>query len=843
MNLKIIRPIGIIIIPTILIIPILIGAFIEYSVHCGKYLFTVKNLNEISLSLVQIQTTMTTLIIAVIALLSGSTSKSYFGISVNSYYLENKPRILKFKTVLIYEFILIALSIIGHTFDYYNFVITVFTTALFIILFFVLQIFDVYKGKNRVIDDIKPYFEKLIENTDKYKDLGQKFVSDWKAIASTQTQDEFDEYFRLHIKLISRIIKKDKDTDVANVLNETMAMHLLKCENLLTRIKGLEYVINVYNKLSDLFIQKSIREGIPDKKIELICRVENEWQNAVYALKIKDLENLKIGLFLRNVLIVAAYTKNETEKEIAQEIGYTMGFILNTQKKQGCIINPFHWYELININHNDLFCQNSSQRLSKEILRYEAILNFKLCKGYLLNGQIDLVKVAIFQKVPSIIKRLNDQKLSKDQFSAIILEILLIHCFMYHVSFRIDPTFIKSNIQKEIKKLISDSDVVENTQHIIRQLIVQPDFLTKELEHTMEGMINECQSYNNEERFGEVIECIQKNVVKEYFLYIVLMVSGFSRLKSNNVLELLDTTEYKVYISDGIRKSLEKNFSELEKVLAPYYRFDIKNMLNSFNQFMRKKIKIEKLNKNHIEFKKDEIQKQIRTVLLRKFKKYFGDFSDPCDIPDENIHEYPDICIFESQDFIESFNMGIGESYFEAPFVKLIDFISTKLKKLGVDEKNRSNDFKNDHEFKDFIENGNYNILIGDQSSFSQIDYSNSNSGFLNGKKLIAIPNSKVGIATNIGEIYIKLDDVKIDIQAPKLERINPEDYFKNEETGLITYPKDDSFSSEYSEREFEELIKKERVIISIYFSLTFGVNQPHLQEQSPTISLIKCSY
>lgn len=839
MNLKIIRPISIII---VLIIPILIGAYIEYSVYCGKYLFTVKNLHEISLSLVQIQPTMTTLIIAVIALLSGTTSKSYFGISVNSYYLENKPRILKFKTVLIYEFILIALSLIGHTFGYYNFVITVFTTASFIILFFVLQIFDVYKGKKRVVDDIKPYFEKLIENTDKYKDLGQKFVSDWKAIASTQTQDEFDEYFRLHIKLISRIIKKDKDTDVANVLNETMAMHLLKCENLLTRIKGLEYVINVYNKLSDLFIQESIREGIPDKKIELICRVENEWQNAVYALKIKDLENLKIGLFLRNVLIVAAYTKNETEKEIAQEIGYTMGFILNTQKKQGCIINPFHWCELININHNDLFFQNSSQRLSKEILRYEAILNFKLCKGYLLNGQINLVKVAIFQKVPSIINLLNDQKLSKDQFSAIILEILLIHCFMYHVSFRIDPTFIKSNIQKEIKKLISDSDVVENTEHIILQLILRPDFLTEELEHTMEGMINECQSYNNEERFDEVIECVQKNVVKEYFLYIVLMVSVYKNL---SVLELLNTTEYKVYISDEMQKCLEKNFSELGKVLAPY-RYDIKKMLNSFNQFMRNEIKkstIEKVNENYIEFKKDEIQTRIERGLRENFEKYFGVFGEPRDIPEENIDNHQDIPLFKLQDFIESLNKGIDACYFETPFVNLINFISSKLKMLGVDEKNRSNDFKNDLEFKDFIENGNYNILIGNQSLFSQIDYCNSNSDFLNSKQLIAIPNSKVGIATNKGEIYIKLDDVKIDIQAPKLEQIDPMDYSKNEETGVITYPKDDTFSSEYSEREFEELIKKERVIISIYFRLTFGVNQPHLQKQSPTISLIKCSY
>ena len=81
---------------------ILIGTFIEYAVHCGLYIFTVKNFGETSSILVQIQATMTTLIVAVIALLSGIVSKSYFGISVNSFYLEIKPKILRFKVVLIY---------------------------------------------------------------------------------------------------------------------------------------------------------------------------------------------------------------------------------------------------------------------------------------------------------------------------------------------------------------------------------------------------------------------------------------------------------------------------------------------------------------------------------------------------------------------------------------------------------------------------------------------------------------------------------------------------------------------------------------------------------------------
>ena len=92
------------IIVLLLVTTILIGASIEYFVYRGYHLFTVNNFNNISLTLAQIQATMVTLLIAVIALLSGTISKSYFGISVNSFYLEIKPRLLRFKIVLIYEF-------------------------------------------------------------------------------------------------------------------------------------------------------------------------------------------------------------------------------------------------------------------------------------------------------------------------------------------------------------------------------------------------------------------------------------------------------------------------------------------------------------------------------------------------------------------------------------------------------------------------------------------------------------------------------------------------------------------------------------------------------------------
>jgi hypothetical protein len=99
---------------------------------------------------------------------------------------------------------------------------------------------------------------------------------------------------------------------------------------------------------------------------------------------------------------------------------------------------------------------------------------------------------------------------------------------------------------------------------------------------------------------------------------------------------------------------------------------------------------------------------------------------------------------------------------------------------------------------------------------------------------------SKFAIVTTIGEIYIKLEDIKIDIRSANIEQINPNEYTKNDDTGLIVYPKDHDLNSDYDESEFKELIKNERIITNIDIRLTIGINTHQDLEQKHRILLIK---
>ena len=67
------------------------GVIFDFLVARGCIFLEVNDLNEVSLVLLQIQATITTLTLTIIALLSGNISDFYMGISISAYFLEIRP--------------------------------------------------------------------------------------------------------------------------------------------------------------------------------------------------------------------------------------------------------------------------------------------------------------------------------------------------------------------------------------------------------------------------------------------------------------------------------------------------------------------------------------------------------------------------------------------------------------------------------------------------------------------------------------------------------------------------------------------------------------------------------
>lgn len=74
-------------------------------VEHGIIFHIVEDLNDVSLTLLQIQAAVTTLTLTIIDLLSGNVSDSYMGIPISMFYLEKRPFLLKQKAVILTEFL------------------------------------------------------------------------------------------------------------------------------------------------------------------------------------------------------------------------------------------------------------------------------------------------------------------------------------------------------------------------------------------------------------------------------------------------------------------------------------------------------------------------------------------------------------------------------------------------------------------------------------------------------------------------------------------------------------------------------------------------------------------
>ena len=127
-------------------IALLFGVISDYLVSTGCVLIEVIDITDVSLVFLQIQATVTTLIITIIALLSGSISDSYMGIPVSNFYLEIRPVFFKQKRIILIEFVSLAISSCAHLLGMYNFVIVNFLTSLVLILVSALEIYAVFNG-------------------------------------------------------------------------------------------------------------------------------------------------------------------------------------------------------------------------------------------------------------------------------------------------------------------------------------------------------------------------------------------------------------------------------------------------------------------------------------------------------------------------------------------------------------------------------------------------------------------------------------------------------------------------------------------------------------------------
>lgn len=123
-----------------------IGIICEYRVMHKTYRLTVDNYDAISLAILQIQATIQTLTIALLALTTSHMTKQYMGINYNDFLFNRKPVIFTQKRIIVVSLISLAVNLFIHMSGFYNLVTAIFLIACLLIIASVHQIYAVFSS-------------------------------------------------------------------------------------------------------------------------------------------------------------------------------------------------------------------------------------------------------------------------------------------------------------------------------------------------------------------------------------------------------------------------------------------------------------------------------------------------------------------------------------------------------------------------------------------------------------------------------------------------------------------------------------------------------------------------
>lgn len=100
-----------------------------------------------ALAILQIQATVDTLTISIIALISGSVSDCNMGIVFTDYYLNIRPIIFKQKRIIISSLLLLVINIGFYIAECYCLVLWIFAGTIVLILMSINEIYLIFNGK------------------------------------------------------------------------------------------------------------------------------------------------------------------------------------------------------------------------------------------------------------------------------------------------------------------------------------------------------------------------------------------------------------------------------------------------------------------------------------------------------------------------------------------------------------------------------------------------------------------------------------------------------------------------------------------------------------------------
>lgn len=471
--------------------------------------FSVRNFIDVSIAVVGVQATMFTLVVALLALISGDKDE-YLGYGIKEFYF-NYSALIKQENLIIVGVLFVPLNVMFLYMNKYNAVFSVFLFSLALILYSLYRVYKIFGGsKNKFERDVELYVDKL--NDDQLLDLLPRFLNDWKQRIYAQGVNEFETYANTFKRMTFVAFPKCESRNKLNDLCVEMVKTLLRDNR--SSVYGMRVLYLTYLDIQELVNKNkeiSIEKGSP---FILYGRVVKDVLNAFRNIDMNVLQSFFSWLlFSKNVLRTNALFEDLNDSEIQYErecIIYFGGLVgrtlvsLKSQEKRA-------WYSQIST-----WIAISKKDKEQSYLFSRCIFSFLRDQFY-----YDANHVLRTEYYATHVNR------SGCHSECVVYTTLLFHCYLWYVEEE-SETYISDNVKKMcnivaeygkdyfgpmLRMIFSNDENFTSTKTMLSVNVFDKTLLSK-----MNESLNAYEVYLD----GVVKEPLMENVVEEFILFCLI---------------------------------------------------------------------------------------------------------------------------------------------------------------------------------------------------------------------------------------------------------------------------------------------------------------------------------
>ena len=326
------------------------------------------------------------------------------------------------------------------------------------------------------------------------------------------------------------------------------------------------------------------------------------------------------------------------------------------------------------------------------------------------------------------------------------------------------------------------------------------------------------------ERYNDFSYGYMKNVVKEYYMFVILYLSNTYYMPG--LLERnLDDETYSGYVYENKAEDTKQMLIELYTIIddressKQEIAAKVELMYDEFSTFEKQKFKEKQMKKamqNQIQYiwnvDVEKVEIHIKQMVDGKLKEKFKEIIVDSDKQGEVI----DIPVLSLFDYTESINENCVDRFCPNMYGQFSLGLEWILRNRNVlDKVDRIKDFSDDRDYMNYLQSNNLELLIGSKFTLANRDYSLTQEfeKLTEDWKVIYTMLMENGLALKRGSIKVCIHSIEVVIRP---QRISDEKQNYNEETGLYTYSIYSGMLINFKEHELDAFLHDNRKVINI---------------------------